>query len=144
MFRRKNTMTIDAGRLAGLLAADTCVRGDVTFAGGLRIDGRVEGSVLGKPDGRDLLVLSEKGAIVGSVKVYDAVINGRVEGDMEVGHFLELQPGARVTGNITYRTLKLDCGAVVDGKLLRTGDETATAAAGSAADSKVVSFAKTP
>jgi cytoskeletal protein CcmA (bactofilin family) len=144
MFRRKNTMTIDAGRLAGLLAADTCVRGDVTFAGGLRIDGRVEGNVLGKPDGRDLLVLSEKGVIVGTVKVYDAVINGRVEGDMDVGHFLELQPGARVTGNITYRTLKLDCGAIVDGKLLRVGEESAAAEPGANAESKVVSFSKSP
>lgn len=144
MFRRKNTMTIDAGRLAGLLAADTCVRGDVMFAGGLRIDGRVEGNVMGKPDGQDLLVLSEKGVIVGTVKVHDAVINGRVEGDLEVGHFLELQPGARVTGNITYRTLKLDCGAVVDGKLLRTGEEPGAEAAASSAASKVVSFSKTP
>ncbi|HXV41082.1 MAG TPA: polymer-forming cytoskeletal protein [Steroidobacteraceae bacterium] len=142
MFRRKNDMAIDASRLAGLLAADTCVRGDVTFAGGMRIDGRVEGNVTGKPDGRDLLVLSEKGVIVGSVKVHDAVINGRVEGDMEVGHFLELQPGAHVTGNITYRTLKLECGATVDGKLARSGED--SAAAGADAGSKVVSFAKAP
>ena len=111
MFRKKNTMAIDVSRLAGLLPHDTCVRGDVLFAGGLRIDGRVEGNVQGKPDDRALLVLSEQGVIVGTVKVHDAVINGRVEGDLEVEHFLELQAGARVTGNITYRTLKLDCGA---------------------------------
>lgn len=142
--RRKNDMAIDASRLAGLLAHDTCVRGDVAFAGGLRIDGRVEGNVLGKPDGGDLLVLSEKGVIVGAVKVHDAVINGRVEGDMEVGHFLELQAGARVTGNITYRTLKLDCGATVDGKLVRMGDEPATVEAVTGSESKVLSFSKAP
>lgn len=144
MFRKKSTMSIDASRLAGLLAHDTCVKGDVIFAGGLRIDGRVEGNVLGKPDGRDLLVLSEKGVIVGTVRVHDAVINGRVEGDMEVGHFLELQAGARVTGNITYRTLKLDCGATVDGKLLKLGEEPAAEGSGGDAGSKVVSFSKAP
>ena len=144
MFRKKNTMAIDASRLAGLLAHDTCVRGDVMFAGGLRIDGRVEGNVLGKPDDRGLLVLSEKGVIVGTVKVHDAVINGHVEGDLDVEHFLELQAGARVTGNITYRTLKLDCGATVDGKLVRVGDEPAAAGAGEGAESKVLSFAKAP
>lgn len=144
MFRKKNTMAIDVSRLAGLLAHDTCVRGDVMFAGGLRIDGRVEGNVLGKPDERGLLVLSEKGVIVGTVKVHDAVINGRVEGDMEVEHFLELQVGARVTGNITYRTMKLDCGAIVDGKLLRIGDEPAAAEAGEGTESRVLSFAKAP
>ncbi|MDP9198635.1 MAG: polymer-forming cytoskeletal protein [Pseudomonadota bacterium] len=140
MFRKKNTVAIDVSRLAGLLAHDTCVRGDVLFAGGLRIDGRVEGNVVGSPEGRGLLVLSEKGVIVGTVRVHDAVINGRVEGDLEVEHFLELQVGARVTGNITYRTLKLDCGATVDGKLVRMGEDTA----GGEAESKVVSFAKAP
>lgn len=144
MFRKKNTMAIDVSRLAGLLPHDTCVRGDVLFAGGLRIDGRVEGNVQGKPDDRALLVLSEQGVIVGTVKVHDAVINGRVEGDLEVEHFLELQAGARVTGNITYRTLKLDCGATVDGKLLRKGEASAAAATGEDVESRVVSFAKAP
>ncbi|MGH8198292.1 MAG: bactofilin family protein [Steroidobacteraceae bacterium] len=137
-------MAIDASRLAGLLAHDTCVRGDVMFAGGLRIDGRVEGNVLGKPDDRGLLVLSEKGVIAGTVKVHDAVINGRVEGDLEVEHFLELQINARVTGNITYRMLKLDCGATVDGKLVRMGEESAAAGADEDVESKVLSFAKSP
>ena len=144
MFRRKNTMAIDVSRLAGLLAHDTCVRGDVMFAGGLRIDGRVEGNVLGKPEDRGLLVLSENGVIVGTVKVHDAVINGRVEGDLEVDHFLELQISARVTGNITYRTLKLDCGATVDGKLVRLSDEPVAAGTGEDVESKVLSFAKAP
>jgi cytoskeletal protein CcmA (bactofilin family) len=144
MFRKKNTMAIDVSRLAGILAHDTCVRGDVIFAGGLRIDGRVEGNVVDNPDSRGLLVLSEKGVIVGTVKVHDAVINGRVEGDMEIEHFLELQVGASITGNITYRTLKLDCGATVDGKLIRMGENSAAAAAGEDVDSKVLSFAKAP
>jgi cytoskeletal protein CcmA (bactofilin family) len=144
MFRRKNDMPIDASRLAGLLAHDTCVRGDVTFAGGIRIDGRVEGNVVCTAEDRGLLVLSEKGVIVGTVKVHDAVINGRVEGDLEVGHFLELQAGARVTGNISYRTMKLDCGAAVDGKLVKIGEEPAAAEAVAAGKSKVLSFAKTP
>ncbi|MGQ0430214.1 MAG: bactofilin family protein [Gammaproteobacteria bacterium] len=144
MFRKKNSPAIDVSRMAGLLAHDTCVRGDVTFAGGLRIDGRVEGNVLGKADDHGLLVLSEKGVIVGTVKVHDAIINGRVDGDLEVEHFLELQAGARVTGNITYRTMKLDCGATVDGKLVRVGDEPAPAEAAGDGKSKVLSFAKAP
>lgn len=144
MFRKKKAISIDIRRLTSLLAHDTLVRGDVVFDGGLRIDGRVDGNVLGKPDGRGLLVLSEKGSVVGSIKVHDAVINGRVEGDIEVNHFLELQANARVTGNITYRTLKLECGASVDGKLQRMDGEQPAAEADDAPGSKVVSFARTP
>lgn len=122
-FSNKKAPSVDAGRLSSLLAHDTCIRGDVVFDGGLRIDGRIEGNVLGQREGKGLLVLSEKGTIVGAVRVHDAVINGRVEGDLEVEHFLELQAGARITGNISYRTLKLDCGATVEGKLLRMEGE---------------------
>ena len=144
MFRtNKKAPSVDVGRLSSLLAQDTCIRGDVVFDGGMRVDGRIEGNVMGKPDGQGLLVLSEKGTIVGTVRVHDAVINGRVEGDLEVEHFLELQAGARITGNISYRTLKLDCGATVEGKLVRMEGETA-AVAGEAEESdpgNIVSFA---
>lgn len=144
MFRRKKKMAVDASRLASLLAHDTCVRGDVTFAGGLRIDGRVEGNVIGGADDKGLLVLSETGAIVGSVTVHDAVINGQVEGDIEVRHFLELQNNARITGNIHYGALKLDCGATVDGKLLRLDEESAAVDAGEGGETRVLSFVKAP
>jgi len=144
MFRSaKKVPTVDVGRLSSLLAQDTCIRGDVIFDGGMRVDGRIEGNVLGQPEGQGLLVLSEKGMIIGAVKVHDAVINGCVEGDLEVEHFLELQAGARVTGNISYRTLKLDCGATVEGKLVRMEGAPA-AEAGEAEESaprNVVSFA---
>ena len=144
MFRsNKKAPSVDVGRLSSLLAHDTCIRGDVVFDGGLRVDGRIEGNVLRQPEGRGLLVLSDKGNIVGTVKVHEAVINGRVEGDLEVEHFLELQAGARITGNISYRTLKLDCGATVEGKLVRmegVPDEEAVAG-GEAGPGNVVSFA---
>jgi cytoskeletal protein CcmA (bactofilin family) len=71
-------------------------------------------------------VLSEKGSIIGSAKVYDAVINGTIRGDLEVEHYLELQAGARVTGNIRYRQLQMECGAKVDGTLEGLADGTGT------------------
>lgn len=120
MFRRKkNRPAIEVTRLSSLVAANVTVRGDILFDGGLRVDGRVEGNVIGADATPGLLVLSDKGTIAGRVRVYDAVINGRVEGDLEVEHFLELQASAQVCGNIVYRQLQMDCGATVDGKLER-------------------------
>jgi cytoskeletal protein CcmA (bactofilin family) len=65
-------------------------------------------------------VLSDKGVIVGRVRTYDAVVNGSISGDLEVEHFLELQANAKVSGNIVYRQLQMDCGASVDGQLEKT------------------------
>ena len=122
-FRRKSDQAIDVTRLSSLIDGGVEIVGDVLITDGLRIDGRVQGEVRSRPDARGLLVLSDKGSIEGSVKVHDAVINGTIKGDIEVEHFLELQPGARVTGNISYRKLRMECGASVDGRLQCLGEQ---------------------
>ena len=123
MFRRKSHPSIEVTKLSSLIDGGVEIVGDVFITDGLRIDGQVQGDVRCRPDARGLLVLSEKGRIQGSVKVYDAVINGTVTGDLEVEHFLELQANARICGNITYRQLRMDCGATVDGRLERLGEQ---------------------
>lgn len=120
MFSRKSRKnTIEITKLSSLIADNVVVVGDVLFAGGLRVDGRVEGNVLGKPGEKSLVVLSQKGCVVGRVRAFDAVINGTISGDLEVEHFLELQSGAKISGNIIYRQLQMECGATIEGKLVR-------------------------
>ena len=139
MFRSKKQPTIEATRLSSLIAAGVEIIGDVLIPEGLRVDGRIQGNVSSRPGAQGLLVLSEKGEIEGGVEVHDAVINGRILGDVEVDGFLELQANARVTGNITYRQLKMDCGASVEGRLERV---TEGAGQPDDADSTVVSLPK--
>lgn len=123
MFGRKKKNGIEVTKLSSLIADNLHIVGDVHFTGGLRIDGRVEGNVFGKPGTKGLLVLSEKGIITGKVQAYDAVINGNITGDVDVEHFAELQVSANVVGNVRYRQLQLDCGATVEGKLVRIHDD---------------------
>jgi len=137
MFGRKKS-AIEVTKLSSLVAGNVTVRGDIVFEGGLRVDGCVEGNVLASADARALLVLSDKGRIAGRVRVYDAVVNGCIEGDLEVEHFLELQANARICGNIIYRQLQMECGATVEGKLERT------AAPGEAEEGKVVPMVGKP
>ena len=96
-----------------------CITGDLEFSAGLRMDGHVRGNVTGKAGTQTLLVLSDRGSVEGNVHGYDVVVNGKIVGDVIADHFVELQPNARVTGNIYYQQLRMDCGASVDGKLTR-------------------------
>jgi len=137
MFRRKQHPSIEVSKLSSLIAPGVEIVGDVIITDGLRVDGHVEGSVLCKKDTRGLLVLSEKGSISGGVKVHDAVVNGTIRGDLEVENFLELQPNARITGNISYRQLKMDCGATVEGRLERLAERLAERPAERSADNVV-------
>ncbi|HWI11031.1 MAG TPA: polymer-forming cytoskeletal protein [Burkholderiaceae bacterium] len=123
--KRKKQPTIELSKLSSLVAEDVEIVGDLSFAGGIRIDGRIKGNVIARAvDGqpRALLVLSEKGRIEGRVNCGDAVINGSVVGDLEVENFLELQSNARVSGTIRYQHLRMDVGAEVRGQLLKPDD----------------------
>lgn len=120
---RRKTHLIEVSKLSSLIAEDVEIRGDLNFAAGLRVDGFLNGTLIGKPgEGKahSLLVLSDKGRIEGSIQCYDAVINGSIKGDLEVEHFLELQPNARISGTIRYCQLQMDVGAVVDGQLIQS------------------------
>ena len=113
---------IKMAQLSTLIAEGVEITGNLVFASGMRIDGRVKGDIAGKKgDGKmpSLLVLSAKGHVEGSIRCGDAVINGTVHGDLDVEHRLELQSDARVTGTIRYRQLQMDVGATVQGQLLR-------------------------
>lgn len=125
MFRKKQNKSIEINKLSSLVADNVEINGDIAFSAGLRVDGRVNGNLSNKEGSKGLLVLSDQGRIEGDVHVYDAVVNGTIVGNLTVDHFLELQPKSRVTGNISYRQLQMDCGASVDGTLTRIGDELA-------------------
>ena len=93
MFRSKKKPQpgIEQTKLATLIAQDITITGDLEYADGLRLDGRVRGKVASKAGAKTLLVLSERGAIEGNVHGYDIVVNGRIQGDVIADHFVELQ-----------------------------------------------------
>jgi len=112
-------------RIDSLIGAGTTVEGDVTFTGGLRVDGTIRGQVSTVDSEPATLVLSEQASIVGEVRVSHVVINGSVTGPVTANDYLELQAKARVNGDVTYRTLEMHVGAIVQGKLIHAEQESA-------------------
>jgi len=89
----------------------------VTFTGGLRIDGRVQGNVVAANGEPSTLVISEQAKVDGEIRVSHMVVNGTVNGPLIANDYLELQPKARILGDVTYKTLEMHVGAVVQGRL---------------------------
>lgn len=104
-------------RIDSLIGIGTKVTGDVHFTGGLRVDGEVCGSVIADQSKASTLVLSEQARVNGEIRVTHLVLNGTVTGPIEASEYLELQSKARVTGDVKYKTLEIQLGAIVDGKL---------------------------
>lgn len=124
MFGRKK-QHVPQKQIDSLIGASTTIEGDIDFVGGLRVDGRVKGHIHSSSTGPSTLVVSEKATVDGEIRVSHVVVDGSVNGPIYATEYLELLPNARVTGDVSYRTLEMQVGAVVDGRLLHVHQETA-------------------
>jgi cytoskeletal protein CcmA (bactofilin family) len=103
--------------IRSLIGEGTVLRGEVRFSDGLRIDGEVHGDIVAVGDEPNILVISEKARVHGKVNAGHVIINGCVIGPVQSDELLELQPKARITGDVRYETLEMHQGATIDGEL---------------------------
>ena len=114
-YRNKKTTRIDS-----LIGQNTEIQGEIKFSGGVHIDGKIQGKVVGENDGSSLLSQSEYGEIEGEVRSPYVVINGIVNGDVHGSRHVELLSNAKIKGNVYYNLVELAVGAEVNGKLVHT------------------------
>ena len=115
MFKQKQ---IKNAKIDTLIGANTRINGDVEFAGGLHVDGHINGNVKAQPEAGAFVSVSEQGCIEGSVIALNILLNGIVKGDIEAGDRVELGSKARVLGNVHYAVIETAVGAQINGKLI--------------------------
>ena len=111
--------------IKSLIAHGTRVDGNLIFTEGLRIDGEVVGDVRAATEEPSMLVISEAATVQGQVQADHVIVNGTVRGPVHAAELLELQPRARIEGDVSYRALEMHQGAVISGQLkpLEAGEE---------------------
>ena len=124
-----NKQATSQKEIASLIGGGTTIVGDIAFSGGLRIDGTVRGAVrCVDGDKAGMLVISELGTVEGEVRAAHLVVAGRINGPVYASELVELQPKARIAGDVHYRALEMHNGAIVDGMLAYApGESTAKA-----------------
>jgi len=110
-------------QIDSLIGANATIGGDIKFSGGLRIDGQVNGNVIATPGKPSTLVLSEQAQVNGEVSVSHLVINGTINGSVSVSEYLELQSKAKVVGDVHYKTMQIQLGAIIEGRLIHGNAE---------------------
>ena len=111
-----------------LIAANTAITGDIKFDDQLYINGHVEGNIVAEDGTEATVVVSDEPSVSGEIRVPHVVVNGRVEGNVYATARMELAAKSPVKGNVYYKLIEMQLGAMVDGQLVH--DETM----GSAAD----------
>lgn len=114
-----------------VLHASTTVRGDVETEGVLRVDGRLEGSIVRA----ESVVLGAGGAIVGDVSARQIIVGGTIQGNVSAGTKLEIQPTGIVTGDIRTVSIVIHEGGVVRGQIM-VATEASTQGSAAVADDR--------
>src|SRR6185369_14596520 len=103
--------------IKSLIAQGTHIDGNMKFNEGLRVDGEVFGDIQATAEESSLLVISEAAVVQGAITADHVIINGTVRGPVHARQLLELQPKARIEGDVHYRALEMHQGAVIAGQL---------------------------
>jgi cytoskeletal protein CcmA (bactofilin family) len=112
MFNKKKQPPIKS-----LIAEGTQIEGNLAFSDGLRVDGTIVGNVLASDGGASILVISDSASITGEITADHIIVNGTVKGPIHARHMLELQPKARIEGDVEYAALEMHQGALIAGQL---------------------------
>ncbi len=107
-----------ADHFDSLIGSSMVSEGNIVFAGVLRIDGDLKGSVSCSGNEPGTLLVSESGKVEGKIDVARVVISGTVAGPVRASEHVELLPGARVTGDVSYKSIVVHAGAIVTGRLV--------------------------
>jgi cytoskeletal protein CcmA (bactofilin family) len=105
-----------------VLGVGASFRGTLMVSGVLRIDGEFEGDILHC----ERLEIGEHGVMRSDVEVKDALVLGRVFGNIRALGTLEMKPGARVEGDVTAMSVIIEPGAFYSGRctMIEHGVET--------------------
>ena len=104
--------------IKSLIAQGTRIDGNLKFSEGLRVDGEVFGDIKasGENDG-SMLVISEAAVVQGGIEADHVIVNGTVRGPVHARELLELQPKAKIEGDVSYVALEMHQGATICGSL---------------------------
>ena len=94
------------------LDKDVVIKGSVTFAQQLVLEGTVEGEI----NSAGSITVGETALVKGTIKTGSAIVFGKVEGNIIVQTRCEVKPTAIVLGDITASGLKLEEGATFLGR----------------------------
>ena len=107
-------------RIDSFIGSNTHIDGDLFFLGVLHVEGRICGNVHALPgESSSTLVVGKHARIDGKVMAPHLVVNGVIDGQVVGLESLQLCSGARVSGDVRYKFIEVQPGAIVEGLLAK-------------------------
>ena len=116
LFKSAN-MTFDIKNSDTVIGHEAYFQGTLTAKGSLRVDGRIDGSIV---DAK-LVTIGRNGKIKGDISCEACSVSGYVTGNVAALEHIELLSGSKVTGDLRAPKVHIEEGAVFNGGCSMTG-----------------------
>lgn len=103
-----------------VIAADTQIKGEMTFERSCKLMGRFEGTIIAKGQ----LHVAEGATCKAQVEAATVIVDGLVEGNITAKEQIQLNAKAQINGDITAGKLVMAEGACVNGHVSVGGEPT--------------------
>ncbi|OGS32947.1 MAG: hypothetical protein A2218_10185 [Elusimicrobia bacterium RIFOXYA2_FULL_53_38] len=114
----KNTsITFDTKNSDTIIGHEAYFQGTLTAKGSLRVDGRVDGSIV---DAK-MVTIGKTGKIKGDISCEISSVSGEVKGNVTAIDRIEALPGSKVYGDLRAPVIIIEEGAVFNGNCSMTG-----------------------
>jgi cytoskeletal protein CcmA (bactofilin family) len=117
--RERERIGTDFGEIRAFLGEGTQFKGVLSFAGAVRVDGQLEGEIVGD----EVLIIGEPGQVNAEIEVGTLVVSGQVQGNITARERVELLRPSRVSGTIRTPCLIVAEGALFNGNCEMTSPD---------------------
>jgi cytoskeletal protein CcmA (bactofilin family) len=120
-FSRRTPAADDTAAPNTVIGVGSSFRGTLMVQGTLRIDGEFEGDILNC----ERIEIGEHGVMRSDVEVREAVVRGRVVGNIRALGTIDMKAGARVEGDVAAMSVSMEQGVFFSGRctMLEAGSE---------------------
>ena len=115
-------MAFDSHNTETVIGYDAYFQGTFTIKGSLKVDGRLDGSIV---DGK-IVTDGKTGKIKGDVSCEQAIVLGEIKGNIIASENIEVMAGSRVEGDLKAPKITLEEGSYFNGHCTMLIKDTST------------------
>lgn len=115
-FFKNSNITFDVKNSDTLIGHEAYFQGTITVKGSLRVDGRVDGSIV---DAK-MVTIGKTGKIKGDISCEFCSISGNIKGNIAALEHIDLLSGAKVEGDLRAPGMFIEDGAIFNGNCSMT------------------------
>ncbi|HEY9447029.1 MAG TPA: polymer-forming cytoskeletal protein [Burkholderiales bacterium] len=116
--KRKLEETLAIEAFKTIIDASTSMEGRMNFANSVRIDGKIVGDLLVDSGAAGIIAVGPDAEVRGNIDAHRVLVAGKVHGNIRAADSVHLMSTAKVSGDISYASISIECGARVNGLLV--------------------------